>query len=180
MLGLGYPGGPLVDKLAHKAERAAAPFSAPKFRDGKPAWSFSGLKTAMKLRIAEQPGLETAGPEDGRVQALCRSLNETVAAWLLKPVPARADETGALGLILSGGVACNSELRTQAQVLADRLGLCLAVPEPRFCTDNGAMIASAGRPSAPGRGPLVPQRRRGPQAGLDESHPRGTSCAAPG
>ena len=153
MLGLGYPGGPLVDKLAHKAERAAAPFSAPKFRDGKPAWSFSGLKTAMKLRIAEQPGLETAGPEDGRVQALCRSLNETVAAWLLKPVPARADETGALGLILSGGVACNSELRTQAQVLADRLGLRLAVPEPRFCTDNGAMIASAGALLPPAEDP---------------------------
>lgn len=144
MLNLGYPGGPVVDALAKRAEKAAAPFSPPKFRDGKASWSFSGLKTAMKLRIAAEPGLETAGPEDARVQALCRSLNETVATWLLKPIPALAQETGAKSLIISGGVACNSELRAQAKVLANRLGLRLAIPEPRFCTDNGAMIASAG------------------------------------
>jgi N6-L-threonylcarbamoyladenine synthase len=144
MLNLGYPGGPVVDLLARKAEKAAAPFSPPKFRDGKASWSFSGLKTAMKLRIAAEPGLAVAGPEDARVQALCRSLNETVAVWLLKPIPAIAQETGALSLIISGGVACNSELRAQAKLLADRLGLRLAIPEPRFCTDNGAMIASAG------------------------------------
>jgi N6-L-threonylcarbamoyladenine synthase len=144
MLNLGYPGGPVVDALARRAERSAAPFSAPKFRDGKASWSFSGLKTAVKLRIASEPGLEAAGPEDPRVQALCRSLNETVAAWLLKPIPAAARETGARSLIISGGVACNSELRSQAKALADRLGLRLAIPEPRFCTDNGAMIASAG------------------------------------
>ncbi len=144
MLNLGYPGGPVVDTLAKKAAKSASPFSAPKFRDGKASWSFSGLKTAMKLRIAAEPGLDAAGPEDPRVQALCRSLNETVAAWLLKPIPAIAQETGAQSLIISGGVACNSELRTQAKALADRLGLRLAIPEPRFCTDNGAMIASAG------------------------------------
>jgi len=144
MLNLGYPGGPLVDALARKAQHAAAPFTPPKFRDGKASWSFSGLKTAMKLRIAAEPGLDVAGPEDERVQALCRSLNETVAAWLLKPIPAIAQETGVRSLIISGGVACNSELRAQARLLADRLGLRLAIPEPRFCTDNGAMIASAG------------------------------------
>ena len=144
MLNLGYPGGPVVDTLAQRAVKAAAPFSPPKFRDGKASWSFSGLKTAMKLRIAAEPGLDAAGPEDPRVQALCRSLNETVAAWLLKPIPAIAQETGAQSLIISGGVACNSELRAQAKLLAERLGLRLAIPEPRFCTDNGAMIASAG------------------------------------
>jgi N6-L-threonylcarbamoyladenine synthase len=144
MLNLGYPGGPVVDTLAKRAVKAAAPFSPPKFRDGKASWSFSGLKTAMKLRIAAEPGLDAAGAEDPRVQALCRSLNETVAAWLLKPIPAIAQETGAKSLIISGGVACNSELRAQAKLLAERLGLCLAIPEPRFCTDNGAMIASAG------------------------------------
>jgi N6-L-threonylcarbamoyladenine synthase len=144
MLNLGYPGGPVVDTLARKAATAAGSFSPPKFRDGKASWSFSGLKTAMKLRIAAEPGLDTAGPEDPRVQALCRSLNETVAAWLLKPIPAIAQETGARSLIISGGVACNSELRNQAKLLAERVGLRLAIPDPRFCTDNGAMIASAG------------------------------------
>ena len=87
------------------------------------------------------------------MQALCRSLNETVAAWLLKPIPAIAQETGALSLIISGGVACNSELRAQAKTLADRLGLHLAIPEPRFCTDNGAMIASAGALLPPAEDP---------------------------
>ncbi|HQL47076.1 MAG: tRNA N6-adenosine threonylcarbamoyltransferase [Acidobacteria bacterium ADurb.Bin340] len=144
MLGLGYPGGPLVDACARSAAQAAAPFTPPKFRDGKPAWSFSGLKTALKLRIEAVPGLATAGPEDPRVQALCRSLQETVAAWLMKPLPDLAEQTGARSLVLSGGVACNSELRTQAQRTAQRLGLRLAIPEPRLCTDNGAMIAAAG------------------------------------
>jgi N6-L-threonylcarbamoyladenine synthase len=144
MLNLGYPGGPVVDTLARKAVASAGTFSPPKFRDGKASWSFSGLKTAMKLRIAAEPGLDSAGPDDPRVQALCRSLNETVAAWLLKPIPAIVAETGAQSLIISGGVACNSELRLQAKAVSERLGLRLAIPEPRFCTDNGAMIASAG------------------------------------
>ena len=153
MLNLGYPGGPIVDTCGRAAVSAAAAFTPPKFRDGKASWSFSGLKTAMKLRIQAEPGLDTAGAQDPRVQALCRSLQETVAAWLMKPIPAFRDETGALSLIVSGGVACNSELRARAKATAERLGLALAIPEPRLCTDNGAMIAAAGAklelPSAP-------------------------------
>ncbi|WP_005033841.1 tRNA (adenosine(37)-N6)-threonylcarbamoyltransferase complex transferase subunit TsaD [Holophaga foetida] len=144
MLNLGYPGGPIVDRCAQRAETAAKLFTPPKFRDGKPSWSFSGLKTAMKLRIASDPGLDVAGPEDPRVQSLCRSLNETVASWLLKPLPDYAQAHRARSLVISGGVACNSELRSQAAKVAKRLGLRLAIPEPRLCTDNGAMIASAG------------------------------------
>ena len=144
MLNLGYPGGPIVDTCAKTADRAAAPFTPPKFRDGKAGWSFSGLKTAVKIRIHGEAGLDAAGVDDPRVRALCRTLQETVAAWLLKPIPAFRDETGACALIVSGGVACNSELRAQAKVLAEKLGLVLAIPEPRFCTDNGAMIAAAG------------------------------------
>ena len=144
MLNLGYPGGPIVDACARKGATPGAPFTAPKFRDGKAAWSFSGLKTAVKMRIAAQPGLESAGQEDPRVQGLCRSLQETIAKWLLKPMPEFAQQTGAQSLIVSGGVACNSELRAQAKAMAERLGLRLAIPEPRFCTDNGAMIAAAG------------------------------------
>jgi N6-L-threonylcarbamoyladenine synthase len=98
----------------------------------------------MKMRIPGEPGLESAGASDPRVQGLCRSLQETVAAWLMKPVPAFRDETGARSLIVSGGVACNSELRAKAADMARRLGLVLAIPEPRLCTDNGAMIAAAG------------------------------------
>ncbi|MCE1228818.1 MAG: tRNA (adenosine(37)-N6)-threonylcarbamoyltransferase complex transferase subunit TsaD [Firmicutes bacterium] len=144
MLNLGYPGGPVVDACGRKATGSAPPFTAPKFRDGKASWSFSGLKTAVKTRIAAEPELAQAGTEDSRVQALCRTLQETVARWLLKPVPEYVRPLGIRSVIVSGGVACNSELRQQAQALAQRLGLELAIPEPRFCTDNGAMIAAAG------------------------------------
>jgi len=153
MLNLGYPGGPIVDACARSAERSAAPFTPPKFRDGKAGWSFSGLKTAVKLRIHGEAGLDAAGAEDPRVRALCRSLQETVAAWLLKPIAGFRDDTGARSLIVSGGVACNSELREQARLTAARLGLALAIPEPRFCTDNGAMIAAAGAVLAPAADP---------------------------
>lgn len=144
MLYLGYPGGPLVDACARAATRAAEPFTPPKFRDGKPSWSFSGLKTAVKLRVERNPRLAGAGAGDPEVQGLCRSLQEAISAWLLKPVPALAEEHGARSLVISGGVACNSRLRADAAVLAGRTGLRLAIPEPRLCTDNGAMIAAAG------------------------------------
>lgn len=144
MLNLGYPGGPVVDASGRRAAQSLGKFNSPKFRDGKASWSFSGLKTAVKLRIAAEPGLEVAGAEDPRVQGLCRSLNETIALWLLKPLAEYAEATEARSLVISGGVACNSELRAQAAEVAQRLGLRLAIPEPRLCTDNGAMVAAAG------------------------------------
>lgn len=144
VLRLGYPGGPPVDACAQRAPKAAEPFTPPRFRDGQPAWSFSGLKTALRLRVARDPSLATGGAEDPAVQALCRSLQDAVADWLLKPLPEAAKAHGAKSLILSGGVACNSELRRRAAVLAEREGLVLAIPAPKLCTDNGAMIAAAG------------------------------------
>jgi N6-L-threonylcarbamoyladenine synthase len=149
MLNLGYPGGPLVDACAHAALRAAELFTPPKFRDGKASWSFSGLKTGVKLRVERNPRLAEAGAEDPEVQSLCRSLQEAIATWLLKPVPEWAESQGARSLVISGGVACNSKLRRDAAALAAQLGLALAIPEPRLCTDNGAMIAAAGALLAP-------------------------------
>ena len=153
MLNLGYPGGPLVDACAQAAPRAAAPFTPPKFRDGRASWSFSGLKTGVKLRVAQTPQLAEAGAEDPQVQALCRSLQEAIATWLLKPIPEWAQAHGARSLVISGGVACNSRLRSEAASLATQLGLVLAIPEPRLCTDNGAMIAAAGAFLAPDADP---------------------------
>jgi len=144
MLNLGYPGGPLVDACAQTAPRAADPFTPPKFRDGKASWSFSGLKTGVKLRVERNPRLAEAGSADPEVQGLCRSLQEAISTWLLKPLPGWAEETCARSLVISGGVACNSRLRAEAATMATRAGLALAIPEPRLCTDNGAMIAAAG------------------------------------
>jgi N6-L-threonylcarbamoyladenine synthase len=155
LLNLGYPGGPLVDACARAAVRTAEPFTPPKFRDGKASWSFSGLKTGVKLRVERDPRLAQAGADDADVQALCRSLQEAIATWLLKPIPEWAESQGARSLVISGGVACNSRLRSEAAALARRLGLALALPEPRLCTDNGAMIAAAGALLAPDADPWV-------------------------
>jgi N6-L-threonylcarbamoyladenine synthase len=154
MLNLGYPGGPLVDACAQSATRAADPFTPPKFRDGKASWSFSGLKTGVKLRVERNPRLADAGASDPEVQGLCRSLQEAIATWLLKPLPGWAEATEARSLVISGGVACNSRLRAEAAGLAARTGLVLAIPEPRLCTDNGAMIAAAGALLEPEAEPL--------------------------
>ena len=166
MLNLGYPGGPVVDTCARcggPGRRPVHPAQVPG-RQGQ-----LELLRPEDRREAAHPGRARAGaapgPEDPRVQALCRSLQETVAAWLLKPLPAFRDETGARSLVVSGGVACNSELRAQAQAAADRLGLALAIPEPRFCTDNGAMIAAAGALLEPPADPWSLQRRRQPAPG---------------
>jgi len=155
MLNLGYPGGPLVDVCAQSAPWAADPFTPPKFRDGKASWSFSGLKTGVKLRVERDPRLAQAGATDPQVQALCRSLQEAISTWLLKPLPEWAEALDARSLVISGGVACNSRLRSEAAVLAARLGLALAIPEPRLCTDNGAMIAAAGALLKPDADPWI-------------------------
>ncbi|MDR2697929.1 MAG: tRNA (adenosine(37)-N6)-threonylcarbamoyltransferase complex transferase subunit TsaD [Holophagales bacterium] len=141
ILNLGYPGGPAVDERAKSAVELAPPFTPPKFKDGTPSWSFSGLKTAVKQRVESNPALSKA---DESVGALCKTVNETITAWLLKPIPDFVGIHSAASLVVSGGVACNSELRAGAARLGKKLGITVSIPEPRLCTDNGAMIASAG------------------------------------
>jgi N6-L-threonylcarbamoyladenine synthase len=116
----------------------------PRFRDGAPSWSFSGLKAAVRRLAEGEPGMAGAGPDDPRVRHLCRAVNRTISSWLLGPLPGLVSAHGAASLIVSGGVACNSELRAGAAALGARLGIEVAIPEPRLCTDNGAMVAAAG------------------------------------
>ena len=108
----------------------------------------------MKQRTFQVPSLASAGPENPEVRALCRSVQETIASWLLKPIQGFAETTGARSLILSGGVASNSTLREETRALGARLGLALALPPPRLCTDNGAMVAAAGALLPPSLEPL--------------------------
>ena len=144
MLNLGYPGGPIVDKLAQLADDTAPGFTVPKFRDGMPSWSFSGLKTAIRQRIEKSPNLSNAGEESDEVRSLCKSVNGTIADWLLRPLPSLAHDHKAASLVISGGVACNSELRRRAIELGEKCNVKVALPKPNLCTDNGAMVAAAG------------------------------------
>ncbi|AEF42473.1 tRNA (adenosine(37)-N6)-threonylcarbamoyltransferase complex transferase subunit TsaD [Hoyosella subflava] len=142
LLGLGYPGGPVLDRLAQTGDRHAVTFprgmTGP--RDARHAFSFSGLKTAVARHVeqAERAGRPLSKPD------VAASFQEAVADVLsLKAVRAALD-TGVSTLVISGGVAANSRLRELAEERCEAAGLELRVPRPRLCTDNGAMIAALG------------------------------------
>ncbi len=135
VLGLGYPGGPLIDKLAVTGNAKNAPM--PKaMRDESFDFSFSGIKTAVARRVAGDPTLEAADVAAGFQQA--------VVDILVAKARRAVEATGAAALCLAGGVAANSALRAATQAAADDLGVECLVPEFKYCTDNAAMIAAAG------------------------------------
>ncbi|HZH03396.1 MAG TPA: tRNA (adenosine(37)-N6)-threonylcarbamoyltransferase complex transferase subunit TsaD [Myxococcaceae bacterium] len=139
LLGLPYPGGQPIDDLAQggnpKAIRFPRALPSPDTLD----WSFSGLKTAV-LHHVRRDGV----PVGQALRDLCASFQEAVADSLTRKLMAAARQSGIRRLVLCGGVAANSRLRSLARERADEHGLRLHLPEPKLCTDNGAMIAAAG------------------------------------
>lgn len=131
LLGLGYPGGPLVDRLSASGDASKVPLPRPD--PGGLNWSFSGLKTAVRQTL--QRGTPDAAD-------LCASFQASVVDCLLDRVERAAEQTGVRRLALAGGVAANSELRARAKALPD---MEVFLPPRHRCTDNGAMIAHAGR-----------------------------------
>ena len=133
MMGLGYPGGPVIDRMAQGGDPSAFPLPRPRPRHAGPHdWSFSGLKTAVRQTIQRDPELS--------VPDLCASFQHAVVDCLLDRVMAVATERGRTRVVLGGGVAANQGLR---QAL-DATALEVFVPPIRHCTDNAAMIAYAG------------------------------------
>jgi N6-L-threonylcarbamoyladenine synthase len=132
LLGLGYPGGPVVDRLAAEGDPEAVPFPrpAPEGLD----WSFSGLKTAVRNHVH--------GPDRAPDADICASFQAAVVDVLLDRVVRAAEATGIRSLALAGGVAANSGLRARARALE---GFRVFLPPRHRCTDNAAMIAHAGR-----------------------------------
>jgi N6-L-threonylcarbamoyladenine synthase len=135
VLGLGYPGGPIIDKLAKDGNPKAVPMPR-LMRDDSYDFSFSGIKTAVARRVAGDHSLSPADVAAGFQKAVVDSLTS-------KAAKAVAD-TGAAALCLAGGVAANSELRARTQAVADELGVECLLPAMKYCTDNAAMIAAAG------------------------------------
>lgn len=131
LLGLGYPGGPVVDRLAQGGD--ASKVVLPRPDPGGLDWSFSGLKTAVRQTIQRH---------DPEPADLCASFQEAVVDCLLDRVRRASEQTGVRQLALAGGVAANSELRRRATALD---GIQTFLPPRHRCTDNGAMIAHAGR-----------------------------------
>jgi N6-L-threonylcarbamoyladenine synthase len=138
-LGLGYPGGPLIDKLATQGDPQAIAFPRGMIdRDDERRhdFSFSGLKTAVVNHVRKHPDVATAD--------VAASFQEAVVDVLVTKARRAAQEVGAKGLCLGGGVAANSALRDRfAQACAED-GIRAFVPSRAMCTDNAAMIAAAG------------------------------------
>jgi len=131
MLGLGYPGGPIVDQLAAQGDPRAVPFPRP--HPGGLDWSFSGLKTAVRTHVAR--------PDRASDADVCASFQAAVVDSLLDRVKKAARLHGIRSAAIAGGVAANRELRERFAAL----DLHTTVPPRARCTDNGAMIANAGR-----------------------------------
>jgi len=134
-LGLGYPGGPEIDRLSVSGDRAAIRFPRP-LRDVGLDMSLSGLKTAVVRAVDRSP--ETSAAD------VAASFQAAVVDVLIAKCERAIDLTGARTLALGGGVAANAELRTAVVQLSRRLGVESALPSLAYCTDNAAMIAAAG------------------------------------
>ena len=137
LLGLGFPGGPAVDRLAADGDREAIAFPRGLARDASYDVSFSGLKTAVARWVEAQEGPVP-------VADVCASFQEAVVDVLTAKAVRACREQGVGHLLIGGGVAANSRLRALAQERCDAAGIVLRVPRPGLCTDNGAMVAALG------------------------------------
>ena len=156
LLGYGYPGGPIVDKLAHYGNPRAVKFTLAKMKGNELDFSFSGLKTAvlrwseqhdLQAEIARRKQLRNATTEEWlaatpqRTLDLLASFQATVIEELLRRVSMSAEEIGAESVIVAGGVACNAGLRQQAK---KEPHLQFHLPSFELSTENADMIAAAG------------------------------------
>jgi tRNA N6-adenosine threonylcarbamoyltransferase len=139
LLGLGYPGGPVVERTAREGDPRAIAFPVAQFQDGAPDFSFSGLKTAVSLHVRRQPSLSPAGVAD-----VCASFQATVVKMLVRKTIGAARRLGIRRILLTGGVAANRALRNGLAAECEARGYAWTAPPGRLCTDNGAMIAAAG------------------------------------
>jgi N6-L-threonylcarbamoyladenine synthase len=134
LIGLPYPGGPKLDKLAQEGNPHA--FKLPEARVGGYDFSFSGLKTAVLRLVKSFDG------QDLPVKDVCASFQECVSSTLVKKVKRALEEKGYKQVVLAGGVAANSEIRKKIFALQNE-GYSVYAPLMKYCTDNASMVASA-------------------------------------
>ncbi len=139
-IGLGYPGGPKIDKVAKEGDPLAIDFPRAKVRDGEYDFSFSGLKSAVLnyLNSEKMAGREISVPD------VAASFQKAVTDVLTEHSINALKAGGYKKFALAGGVASNSALRASMKEACDKEGITLYCPSPIFCTDNAAMIGVAG------------------------------------
>ena len=133
-LGLGYPGGPAIEKAATGGNPTAVNFPRAMLDEGYD-FSFSGLKTAVINHVRRHPDVSTAD--------VAASFQEAVVDVLVAKAAAATAEVGAAALCLGGGVAANSLLRDRISEACEKLGVATVLPSRAMCTDNAAMVAAA-------------------------------------
>jgi len=151
LLGLGYPGGPALSKLAQSGNPGRYRLPRPMIASGDLEFSFSGLKTAVSTLLHKEK--QVSHPD------LARAFVDAVVEVLVAKCALAMERTGLTRLVVAGGVGANTQLRTALDAKARATGFDVYYPEPELCTDNGAMIAfaaalrlKAGRSSATGPG----------------------------
>ena len=140
VIGLPYPGGAALDRLAYEGNPTAVTLPSPALAGETLDFSFSGIKTATLnyLNGAKQRGEEISAAD------VAASYTKKIVSAITEKADAALKATGYRTLVLAGGVAANSHLRASLEALAKKRGVCLAMPERALCGDNGAMIAAAG------------------------------------
>jgi tRNA N6-adenosine threonylcarbamoyltransferase len=151
LLGLGFPGGPIVQRTAETGDPAAIAFPGVRMSDGARDFSFSGIKTSVSLYVKRHAPLSTT-----QVADVAASFQAAVVRALVRRTLRACQETGVTRVVLTGGVAANAPLRAALAAAAAERGVRLHVPPGTLCTDNAAMIAAAGsaRLAAGERAPL--------------------------
>jgi len=141
VLGLGYPGGVVIENLARSGNKDRIRFPRAHLGSGSLDFSFSGLKTAVALYVKKW---QESGQRDVSMADIAASFQEAVIDVLAEKAIAAAERTQVSSVVVAGGVACNQALRDRVKDLAFQCGMTFHNPRPAYCTDNGAMIALAG------------------------------------
>ncbi len=137
LIGLPYPGGPVLDQLAREGNPAAHAFPRPKLKDPDDDFSFSGLKTSVRYHLRDNPELL----EDGqRIRDLCASVQAAIVDVLVAKSIRAARRLGRRCITASGGVTCNGGLRAALAAACAREKIQLRLAQPSWCTDNAGMV----------------------------------------
>ncbi len=140
LMGLQYPGGAVIDRLAAEGNPTAIKFPRPLMRSDNYNFSFSGLKTAVLNHVQK----ETRAIEGNLLKDICASFQAAVCDVLVGKTASAVCSSGINRLVVAGGVACNSGLRREMADFADKNGVELFIPSPLLCADNAAMLAVPG------------------------------------
>ena len=141
LLGLGYPGGPAISKLAEQGNANAYPLPSPMAKSKNYDFSYSGLKTAVLYLLRD---LKEKGKEDQVKADIAASFQKAAVDVLVSKTMRAAQEHGVNGILLSGGVSANKLLRERLKTSSEEIGIPFFCPKMAYTTDNAAMIAVAG------------------------------------